>query len=116
MKKMKKAAVMILALTTVFSSVGCQSPKSEIDESKTQLIIGYKSAGYGTAWVEGAKKMFEEKFAKHSFEANKTGVQVWVTYGKDEFTGSTFYDAFSGRAEDLYLGADIWNSMYNENY
>lgn len=116
MKKMKKAAIFTLALLMTFGGVACQKPKDEIDESKTQLIIGYKSGGYGTSWVEKADKMFEEKFKDYSFEAGKTGVQVWVTYGKDEFTGSTFYDALSGRSEDMYLGADIWNSMYNENH
>lgn len=114
MKKIKSAAVIAMALLTALGGVSCTSKGDKIDESKTQLIIGYKSAGYGTKWVEKAEKMFEEKFANHSFEKGKTGVQVWVTYGKDEFTGSTFYDAISGRSEDMYLGADIWNSMYNE--
>ena len=113
MKKIQKVAVITMALMTAFGGVACKPKGNEIDESKTQLIIGYKSAGYGTTWVENAKKMFEEKFADYSFEEGKTGVQVWVTYGKDEFTGATFYDAISGRNEDMYLGADIWNSMYN---
>ncbi len=116
MRKIKKAAILTLALLTAFGGVACKPTGEEVDETKTQLIIGYKSAGYGTPWVENADKMFEEKFKDYSFEEGKTGVQVWVTYGKDEFTGSTFYDAISGRNEDMYLGADIWNSMYNENY
>ena len=116
MKNFKRVAIFALATLSAFSCVAYSPTGEEIDETKTQLIIGYKSGGYGTAWVENADKMFEEKFANYSFEEGKTGVQVWVTYGKDEFTGSTFYDAFSGRNEDMYLGADIWNSMYNENY
>ena len=116
MKKIKSAALITMALLMALGGVSCNSNGDKIDESKTQLVIGYKSAGYGTRWVEEAEKMFEEKFANYSFEKGKTGVQVWVTYGKDEFTGSTFYDAISGRSEDMYLGADIWNSMYNEEW
>ena len=114
MKNTKRVAVVTMSLLMAFGCVGCNSNKNPIDQTKTQLVIGYKAAGYGSVWVENAKKMFEEKFANYSFEEGKTGVQVWITHGKDEFTGWTFYNALPGRTEDMYLGADIWYTSYNE--
>ena len=114
MKNTKRVAVVTMSLLMAFGCVGCNSNKNQIDQTKTQLVIGYKAAGYGSVWVENAKKMFEEKFANYSFEEGKTGVQVWITHGKDEFTGWTFYNALPGRTEDMYLGADIWYTSYNE--
>lgn len=117
MKKIKKAASVTLALLMAFGCVACANGnENEIDPNKTQLVIGYKSAGYGPVWVQNAAKMFEEKFADYSFEEGKTGVQVWVNYGKDEFTGWNFFNSYQGRTEDMYLGADIWYQMYNENH
>ena len=117
MKKFKRAAIVAMAIMTAFGGVACGGGENkEVDVNKTQLVIGYKSAGYGNAWVQNAVEMFEKKFANYSFEEGKTGVQVWVNYGKDEFSDWTFYNSYQSRNEDMYINATIWYDMYEDSH
>ncbi len=125
MKGFKKVALVLMALVTVSSSFAAcfgggdnsgAGGNEPVDPNKTQLVIGYKDAGYGRAWVQNAEQMFETKFANYSFEEGKTGVQVQVIYDKEAFSKWNFYNSYNARGEHMYLGADIWYSMYNENH
>ncbi len=118
MKLLKRMGIFIMSLVlgcTALSAFACGGGV-EIDNSKTQVTIGYKAAGFGDKWMENAAKMFEEKFAEETFETGKKGVQIHVVYAKDEFTGYNFYQSYNSRSEDMYVGADINVAMYNDSH
>lgn len=78
-----KKRIFSIALTAVLALplalAGCGDGKRGIDETKTQLYVGVYDGGLGTDSVYSLAKRFEEKYAEHSFQAGKTGVEVIVT-------------------------------------
>ncbi len=81
---MKKLITALLALTTVFGTVGgfsaCGRAEGEkFDEKKSHLYIGIYNAGYGDEYAKDLKARFEAFYATESFEAGKTGVQVHIS-------------------------------------
>lgn len=106
-KKVLCLAMSLMFTTSLFSACGGGKDSSdfEVDNTKTQFLIGNYNGGYGTKWIREAAKKFEEKFAGTSFEEGKMGVQVQVQDGKDEISGSnyTFAVDMNNRPHDLYI-------------
>ena len=87
--------------------VGCGPSSTKVDNTKTQLKIAvYEGAG-GTAWVETVADKFEEKYSTTSFEEGKTGVQIWVQPGKDQFTDEALLKGMPTGEYDIYFTQEI---------
>ena len=129
MKKITAKMIAVALAATTLSMAGCSLGKtvqSKGDDTKTQLRISVYEAGFGTEWMETYAKEFEEKYAQHSFEEGKKGVQVRldknqindeVMLGQVERSENALYFnnvdyyalATSGVAEDLtpYMRAEM---------
>lgn len=107
MKILKKASVLALAALTVCSATACGGGKGgeKVDPNKTQFYVGNFNGGYGHAWIDKAADAFEKRFENKSFEEGKTGVQIWIVNGKDEFNDWNFVTKIDTREEDVYVGA-----------
>ncbi len=94
MKKslLKRSLFVLMAIAMVIALVACggggsktpgktdENVKNKVkDDTKTQLYLHYYKAGYGSNWVDNLIQRFEEAYASTSFEAGKTGIQVWPT-------------------------------------
>lgn len=76
---MKKAICLVLsAVLAVCGLTACRRERRTIDETKTQLYVFNYDGGFGSDWLDTAIDRFEERYADRSFEAGKTGVQVWL--------------------------------------
>ena len=110
MKKLKKITALALSAITAlgvtsFAACNKDENKRKVDENKTQLYIGNFDGGYGHEWLEKAAALFEQRYEQTSFETGKTGVQIWITNQKDEYTGYTFYQRIAGMSQDIFITA-----------
>ena len=104
---MKKLLALLVALLLAFSIVGCSDDLggeggggAAYDPTKSQLNISCWNGGFGVEWLETIARRFEEYYKDHSFEPNKTGVQIKVIPNR-----SNVYDSFA---------SNILNSEDNE--
>lgn len=74
----------VLALGTLS---GCGGKKPSIDETKTQLYVGFVNGGLGEEWMHSVIARFEDKYKDVPFESGKMGVEI-VPHGS-----KTDYDA-----------------------
>ena len=104
-RKIALATLSVLVMGNVLGTfAGCGNSEGEkVDHSKTQFNIGNYNGGYGDAWINKAADMFEKRYANTSFEAGKTGVQIWITNGKDEYSTYQFYETISGLPQDFFV-------------
>ena len=100
-----KKRIFSIALTAVLALplalAGCGDGKRGIDETKTQLYVGVYDGGLGTDSVYSLAKRFEEKYAEHSFQAGKTGVEVIVT---PSAYSNTMADTIADLEEEVFIG------------
>ncbi|MBR5528917.1 MAG: extracellular solute-binding protein [Oscillospiraceae bacterium] len=91
---MKKLFALILAAALLISMIGCGPVADvELEENKTQLIVGMSDGGIGTEWMERLIAAFEEKYKDYSFEEGKTGVQVVIgSKNRTTMLGETLID------------------------
>ncbi len=75
-KTLSLALAGVLSVTTLLSGCGLVEVESAKDETKSQLQISVRDAGFGTNWFSALARGFEEKYANVSFEDGKMGVQV----------------------------------------
>lgn len=105
-KKITCLALCSLMACSAVSFVAC-SDEREVDESKTQLNIAVYNGAMGTEWMEKIGAEFEERYADVSFESGKTGVQVWVDGGKDEFSDTNLITSMPDGDYDVYFTQNI---------
>lgn len=118
MKKFKGLALATLSVITMTNALGvfagCGGDETEkVDPNKTQFYIGNFDGGYGHDWISQAEKMFEERYAGKSFEPGKTGVQIWINNGKDEYQGYQFYTTISGLEQDFFVAPSPREEIIN---
>lgn len=115
--KMKNVVLATLALATVANvcvvSTACGGGRA-VDWSKTQFQVGNFNGGYGQVWIEEAAAIFEERYKDVVFEEGKTGVQIWVTPGKEEYQGYEFYTKISGMPQDFYVAPQPREEIIND--
>ena len=131
MRKINKFITVILALVVGCVATACVGKVAtnngeSIDYTKSQFYISAYDAGYGHTWLDMYKQKFEEKYAEHSFESGKKGVQVVINWNQDAnqalissmkmsenslfFNSVNYFDlAASGNAMSLdeIIGADL---------
>ena len=108
MKKMRSIALATLSVLVMGNALGmatgCGSSQGRaVDHSKTQFHIGNFDGGYGHAWIEQAAKLFEERYAEVHFEEDKTGVQIWISNAKEEYSSYQFYETIAGLPQDFFV-------------
>lgn len=103
---MKKIFALILSIVISFLLFACQGEiTEEIDVNKTQLYVDFYTGGYGSAWIQQAKK---------DFEAENTTIQVIIR----ETQGSTaeqVNDLKSGKpSSSIYfsVSSDFHEAIY----
>ncbi len=104
----KRLTVFALVLTLLMPCVACSGGGDGIDNTKTQLYVGVYDGGLGADSVYAMAKRFEQKYAEHSFEEGKTGVQVKVlmnTYNNG------LENTISDMTEEVFIGTSA-----NANY
>lgn len=109
-RRLTKIICGILAMGFAFGFSACGGNKNEVDSSKTQLYIDHYAGGFGSEWINIAKKDFEEKYKDTEFEPGKKGVQVWVDDGKDG--GNELIERLNGKRGHIF----ITESMYYYDY
>lgn len=95
----KRAVCLILSLFVVFGCTACRGSTEKIDETKSQLYIFNYDGGFGTDWLNEAKKRFEQKYADVSFEEGKTGVQLWI----DNDISIPDHNTIKGQSNAIYF-------------
>ena len=104
---MKKTLVMLLALVSAFSAVGCGGRGGEAaDKTKTQLYVATFDGGFGSSWMDAIEKRFEEKYANVSFEPGKVGVQI-IAKPERELTNETLVNKLSGMDHEVFFSEAI---------
>ena len=83
MRKIKKVASCLLAVSAVFSATACGgnnsgNGKEQIDDKKTQIFVYNFNGGFGYEWLDKAADRFEQLHEGKSYEDGKEGIQVWV--------------------------------------
>ena len=122
--KLKKTLSLFLAGTLMASSltglIGCgptTDPNTEeVDETKTQLYVGYFDGGTGREWLEENKTLFEAQYAKTSFEDGKTGVQIMIDYGKTQYLDGLINDMSTNRQEIYAIGGIKYYDFINRGH
>lgn len=109
----------VMSIVSVIGVVGC-TPKvaEEVDATKTQLYIATYGGGYGTAFLEDLEERFEKWTAdnKKSYEAGKTGVQIFKTASKSKYTSNALSDLIdSDRYEVYFVTGDALESYLDGN-
>ena len=90
-KRILSSLMALLMVSSVGAFAGCGNGtgggivNEQIDKNRTQLYIGNYNGGYGDVWLKALKTRFEEEYKDHSFENNKTGVQVIIDNKKEEY-------------------------------
>ena len=132
MKANKKIVAMLLAATmTMPALTACGgSNGNEIDPNKTQLYVGVYDGGMGVDSLYTLAKRFEDKYDTHSFEQDKTGVEVKVIparydVGLENDMADMNIDVFVGTAananylakKDLLLDiTDVYNQPFSYDF
>lgn len=103
---MKKNIVALVSLLAVGILSGCGTSTSTASEAqgKTILSVATYDGGVGKAWLDNAKKRFEEKYKDTSFETGKTGVYVQI-YGSKAYNGTSLLNKDLDR--DVYYTEDV---------
>ncbi|MCL2752060.1 MAG: hypothetical protein FWE62_04815, partial [Firmicutes bacterium] len=89
-RQFKMISVIIALILCVGVFGGCKPPvETPKDPTKTQLTMYNYDGGIGTAWLDKAKEIFEEKYKDEPFEpgvmvggVEKKGVQISIARGK----------------------------------
>ena len=114
-KKIKKAVACLMSVTlfaTTLATTACTIDPpvdgnldfyEEVDTKKTQLYIGNYNGGMGWEWLQKAKERFEAENANESFEQGKTGVQIMIDNGKDEYAASALMVNMKSNRQDIYV-------------
>ena len=88
-KLFKKIGLLAASAVLAFTCVACGGGNGgnsnggndgPVDASKTQLMVKYYSAGYGSDWINNYVKVFEEKYKNYK-NGDKVGVQVQTNPG-----------------------------------
>lgn len=93
-KKLLSIIVAALICVTSLGAFGCNRPDNgglpTGDPNKTWLFVYNYNGGVGTDWLYEIEKSFEEKYKDTIFEpdTNKKGVDIVISPGKDNMTGS----------------------------
>ena len=85
MKVLKKTLALALCAVSAVSGLaacGGRNDGEKVDSGKTQLYVKYYKGGLGAEWIEQTIADFETKYANHSFEKGKTGVQIHKDFEK----------------------------------
>lgn len=85
MKVLKKTLALALCAVSAVSGLaacGGREDGEKVDSGKTQLYVKYYKGGLGAEWIEQTIADFETKYANHSFEKGKTGVQIHKDFEK----------------------------------
>ena len=82
LKKVLALALCAVSATSMFAACGGREDDVVVDEGKTQLFVKYYKGGLGAEWIDQTIADFEEKYANHSFEEGKMGVQIHKDFEK----------------------------------
>ncbi len=105
MKKFVKALLCsVLCFAVTLTGIACGDSAEQVDETKTQLYVGYINNGHGKSFLEEAKVLFEEKYKGTSFETGKTGVQVF--FDEVEY-GSKLQSTIKGSRTEVFFVSDM---------
>lgn len=137
-KIIRVLSIVLMLILSLSTAIGCNRDTAgsgpQIDETKTQLNIGMWPGAYEEGISLETAKRFEEKYAEHSFEQGKKGVQVMfngsANYKASVMTGnfsqynediyflpeSTYYDHIKGGQGDFLEITDVVNSAYSYDF
>lgn len=102
--------VMVLLLSTIVCGgmfAGCGNPGEKTDETKTQLYVGNFDAGFGNQWLYDIAEKFEAEYAGASYEAGKTGVQIFVD-PQTSYAGTTLKDSIAKNKNDVFFTEQVY--------
>ncbi len=97
MRSIKKVTMLTLAGLMAFSTVACGGG-GESSGGKTVVRLDAFESGYGVQWIRDSEVEFEKRFAEHSFEEGKKGVDL-----KLNITKSMDIDGMSSSGTDIYM-------------
>ena len=104
-KNLKRMFALVMAFTILLSLTamltGCGESiddpdrfSEKVDESKTQLYVGYFNGGIGLKWITEAKRLFEELHPE---------IQIMIDTGKDEYASDLLMSNIKTNRQDIYL-------------
>lgn len=104
-KNLKRMYALVMAFTVLLSLTamltGCGESiddpdrfSEKVDESKTQLYVGYFNGGIGLNWLTEAKRLFEEIHPE---------IQIMIDTGKDEYASDLLMSNIKTNRQDIYL-------------
>lgn len=110
---MKRKLISILAMLlccvfvgSLFTACRREQVGEDVDNTKTQLYVGYYNGGLRDKWIDQAVADFEAKYANYSFEPGKTGVQVHVTPDKG-LLGASLADKVANMQYEVIFTEDV---------
>ncbi len=77
-KKLLLGMVVPFSVTCLVVSCRPAASGDVIDKTKTQIYINNFKRGFGSKWLDGLKKRFEELHAEDSYEEGKKGVEIII--------------------------------------
>lgn len=89
-----------------FAGCGRESIGENVDNTKTQLLVGYYNGGLRDRWINQVVEDFEQAYAEYSFEPGKKGVQVQVTPDKG-LLGASLADKVANMQYEIFLTEDV---------
>lgn len=110
-KKLFKAlTVMLGAMMVLGSAAGCgdnmrgdNSGEEPVDETKTQLYVGFYYSGLGKEWIQQVADKFEERYAETEFETGKKGVQVRLDLDKAGLNGGDLLNTIASKRDQVFF-------------
>ncbi len=110
MKKFVKGLLSVLTVSalicTMFTGCARTTPggtEAPVDESKTQLYVGFYYSGLGKDWIQQVATMFEQKYADTSFETGKKGVQVRLDLDKAGLNGGSLLETIASKRNQVFF-------------
>ncbi len=110
MKKYIKGFLALLMVTAMLCTmfVGCArtdptATDAPVDDTKTQLYVGFYYSGLGKDWIQQAVALFEEKYKDTSFEPGKTGIQVRLDLDKAGLNGGSLLETIASKRNQVFF-------------
>lgn len=109
-KLVKIFAMTLVVIMTVGSFIACggrdsiiDDVNSSVDETKTQLYVGYYDAGFGREWILQAKDLFERENKDTVFENGKKGIQVMLDLDKAGLNGGDLLETMASKRDQIFF-------------
>ena len=115
-KSMLRTVSFLLAAFCVMPMAACFGGGDDIDETKTQLYIGFVDSGTGSASIYDRAAAFEKEYADWKGENGKVGVEVIPTGKLDEFSAATLMSTMPYNGYDIYYTGPNYAGVQAVNY